>query len=122
MVVEEPSVASTRAGEGCFLSDGLPEEVALEHEIVTLWKECKTKTAIFGRNKTDVKLSKEGVIRVQANLDCVLYEYKQQLAKAGRNGRWTSFLRSHGKSRATADRWAKRHELRVIPQPVIGPH
>ena len=122
MAVEEPSVASAPAGNGNLLSDGLPEEVALEQELVTLWQECKTKTAIFGRNKTDVKLSKEGVIRVQAKLDRVLYEYKQQLANAGRNGRWTPFLRSQGMVRATADRWAKRHELRVISQPVIGPH
>ena len=109
MAVEETSVASAPAGNGNLLSDGLPEEVALEQELVTLWQECKTKTAIFGRNKTDVKLSKEGVIRVQAKLDRVLYEYKQQLANAGRNGRWTPFLRSQGMVRATADRWAKRH-------------
>jgi hypothetical protein len=121
MAAKEPSVASAPAGDGNLLSGGLPEEVALEQEIVTLWQECKTKTAIFGRNKTNVKLSKEGVIRVQAKLDCVLYEYKQQLASAGRNGRWTPFLRGHGMSRATADRWAKRHELRVNLNPQIGP-
>jgi len=118
---EEPSGASTPAGEGRLLSDDLPEQVALEKEIITLWKECKTKTAIFGRNKTDVKLSKEGVIRVQAELDRALYEFKQQLSKTGRNGCWTPFLRDHNMARPTADRWAKRHELRIIPQAVIGP-
>ena len=96
--------------------------MALEQKIVTLWQVCQKKTAIFGRNKTEVKLSKEGVIRVQAELDRMLHEYKKQLAKTGRNGRWTPFLRGLGMARPTADRWAKRHELRVNSKPVIGPH
>jgi hypothetical protein len=118
---EEPSDESAPAGEGRFLSDDLPEQVALEKGIVTLWQECKEKTAIFGRNVGDVKRSKEEVARLQAELDRMLHEYKEQLAKSGRNGRWTPFLRSLHLARATADRWAKRHELRVSPKPLIGP-
>ena len=118
---EEPSGASTPAGEGRLLSDDLPEQVALEKEIVILWQECKGKTAIFGHQRDNVKQSKEEVTRLQAELDRALYEFKQHLSKTGRNGRWTPFLRDHSMARPTADRWAKRHELRIIPQAVIGP-
>jgi hypothetical protein len=118
---EEPSDASTPAGEGRLLSDDLPEQVALEKEIVILWQECKGKTAIFGHQRDNVKQSKEEVTRLQAELDRALYEFKQHLSKTGRNGRWTPFLRDHSMARPTADRWAKRHELRIIPQAVIGP-
>src|ERR1035437_11126956 len=31
-------------------------------------------------------------------------------------------FRSHGMPRVTADRWAKRHELRLNPKSVIGPY
>jgi len=98
------------------------EEVALEHEFVALWQKCKKAAGTLLRTKHDVRLGKDAIGHLQFELDRVLHEYKQQLVKTGRNGRWTPFLRRQDISRATADRWVNRHELRVNPKPVIGPN
>ena len=44
---------------------------------------------------------------------------KHVLAKPGRNGQWSAFLRAEGIAKATADRLVKKHEETSGPQPSL---
>jgi len=47
---------------------------------------------------------------IREHLGKLLFRLKQVLAKPGRDGRWSSFLKEHGIPRATADRLVARHQ------------
>ena len=52
---------------------------------------------------------------VRQRLGKLLFHLKQVLAKPGRDGRWSSFLKEHGIPRATADRLVARHQRSLDP-------
>jgi hypothetical protein len=75
----------------------------VEEKIIELLEESRKK-------KNSLKQSRLDSSRVQVALVAQLFEYKKLLAKTGRNGRWTGFLKLHGMNRATVDRWVERHK------------
>jgi DNA mismatch repair ATPase MutL len=92
------------------MTEGSQAEISLEKQIGQLCGARNMYSSTIGRNR-----QKLAVVKVQ--LAEQLYNYKQLLARTGRGGKWTSFLRSLDINRASADRWVQAHERSLLPQP-----
>lgn len=79
------------------------DERRLADEIRQLW-------AVHMEAKTTVKKTREEIKGIRQRLGERLYQMKKLLVKKGRNGGWSSFLRSEGIAKATADRLVRKHE------------
>ena len=71
-------------------------------EIRQLW-------AVHVNAKTTVKKTKADLKAILERLSERLYELKQLLARPGRNGQWSAWLKERKISRATADRLVQRY-------------
>src|ERR1039458_5031353 len=83
----------------------LPEtgdEQRLADEIRQLW-------AVHVEAKTTVKNTRADLKAIRELLGERLYELKQLLARPGRNGQWSAWLKERKISRATADRLVQRY-------------
>ena len=78
-------------------------EVSLSKEITALWSAHQDGKASAKRTKEDLKA-------IRRDLGERLHAMKTLLARTGRGGQWTSYLREHKISRTTADRWSREHE------------
>lgn len=87
-------------------------EQQLADEIRHLW-------AVHVAAKTTVKQTREELRTLRKRLSERLCQMKLLLARPGRNGGWSSFLRSQGIAKATADRLVRKHEEISSPQPNI---
>ena len=85
------------------------DEQRLADEITQLW-------AVHTDAKTTVKKTKADLKAIRELLSERLFEMKQLLVKPGRSGGWSSFLRSEGIAKATADRLVRKHEESSDPQ------
>jgi hypothetical protein len=65
--------------------------------------------------KSAARATNEELRVIRAKLGERLHELKQVLAKPGRGGQWSSFLKERGIPRATADRLVERHERLINP-------
>jgi len=77
----------------------------LEQQIRTLWNTL-LKTA------AENKSTQESLAMTTRELEKDRSLYKGVLAKAGRNGKWSEFLRELGMPKATADRYVNRFRRR----------
>jgi len=78
------------------------DEQRLADEIRQLW-------AVHVEAKTTVKKTKADLKAIRERLSERLYELKQLLARPGRNGQWSAWLKERKISRATADRLVQRY-------------
>src|ERR1017187_5533945 len=78
------------------------EEQRLADEIGQLWE-------VHAEAKTTVTKTKEELKAIRELLSERLYELKQLLARPGRCGQWSSWLKERKISRATADRLVQRY-------------
>ena len=77
-------------------------ETELGFEVEILWAEHQ-------RVNATKKTSAAELRRIRQELGRKLFECKQLLARPGRGGEWSSWLKDRGISRATADRWVNRY-------------
>ena len=78
------------------------DEQRLADEIAQLWE-------VHAQAKNTVKKTKEELKAIRQLLSERLYELKQLLARPGRCGQWSSWLKERKISRATADRLVQRY-------------
>ncbi|MGO9270474.1 MAG: hypothetical protein ACLQOO_09515 [Terriglobia bacterium] len=108
MVVEE-------TGTEAIATAASPEsdtEQKLTDEIRQLW-------AVHTDAQATVKKTKAEIKAIRQRLSERLFEMKQLLAKPGRNGGWSSFLRAEGIAKATADRLVRKHQRPVGQEPNV---
>jgi hypothetical protein len=86
------------------------DETALTAEITELWR-------LHGDFEGSIKSQTENLRSLRAELGKRLSEMKQLLARPGRNGQWSSWLKEHGIARATADRLVLKFERSLHPDP-----
>jgi hypothetical protein len=79
------------------------DEAALTAEITELWR-------LHADHKGMIKNQTENLRSLRAELGKRLSEMKQVLARPGRNGQWSSWLKQHKIARATADRLVLKFE------------
>ena len=86
----------------------LEDEACLTVEILQYWD-------IHLHYHGSMKETNQKAREVRQHLGKLLFHLKQVLAKPGRDGRWSSFLKEHGIPRATADRLVARHQRSLDP-------
>jgi hypothetical protein len=86
------------------------QETALADEIKELWSSQKGKMSSIRRSRVELE-------KLRNKLAERLYEYKHLLARTGRGGKWTEFLRQEGIPRASADRHVEKWKLSKFPEP-----
>ena len=81
--------------------DELQDQAFLTAQITYLWtvREC---------HATAISKDRKGMRSVDASLGQMLYSMKSLLARPGRGGNWSPWLKERGIARATADRLALR--------------
>jgi hypothetical protein len=80
----------------------------LSSSIAFLWSSQK-------KEAKNARKTKEEARHIRLALGQQLYELKTIYVKAGRNGKWSSYLSGAGISKATADRYVERHKQRITP-------
>jgi hypothetical protein len=88
--------------------DGAPDEAALTAEIAQLWQ-------IHSDYKTSIKHQSEGLRTLRTELGKKLSDMKRILARPGRGGEWSGWLKQRKISRATADRLVLQFERSLNP-------
>ena len=97
-------VIAVERGTGTFdtvMEPGSEEEQKLAEEIARLWE-------VHVQAKGVVKKTRDELKAIWERLSERLYEMKQLLARPGRNGQWSAWLKERHISRATADRLVQR--------------
>jgi len=84
-------------------------ERKLAIDIIDLWD-------VHVQAQTIVATTKEELKVIRQSLGERLHEMKQLLARPGRNGEWSPFLKEHKIPRTTADRLVAAHERSLAPQ------
>ena len=84
------------------------DEGALTTEIVQLWQ-------VHRDFQTSIKHQTQEFRSLRTELGKHLTEMKQVLARPGRNGRWSTFLKEHQIPRATADRLVQKYMRSIYP-------
>jgi len=102
----------TALAEPATAQDGHEDEQKLADEIRQLW-------AVHTDAQATVKKTREELKAIRQRLSERLYEMKQLLVKPGRNGGWSSFLRSQGIAKPTADRLVRAHKESIDPEPNV---
>jgi hypothetical protein len=102
---EATPASSTSAGLGVLPEAG----EALIREVRQLW-------AARGEALASARRSKEEALGILLELGKLLSEAKQSLARPGRKGGWSSFVRALGFSRAEADGLVRRYRRTLEPQ------
>src|ERR1700691_4904977 len=77
-------------------------------EIASLW-------SAHQNAKSAARATKDELRHIRVKLGERLHELKQVLARAGRDGQWSAFLRAHKIPRATADRLVGHYEQSINP-------
>jgi len=88
--------------------DAAQDETALTAEISELWR-------LHSDYKGSIKMQTENLRSLRAELGKRLSEMKQVLAKPGRSGGWSAWLKERQISRATADRLVLKFERSLNP-------
>jgi hypothetical protein len=83
-------------------------ESVLTDQIVQLWQ-------VHRDYQTSIKHQTQEFRSLRAELGKHLAEMKQVLARPGRNGQWSAFLKQHQIPRATADRLVQKYERSLHP-------
>lgn len=104
-VTEEVNVTSPAVGSAPSESE---TEAKLTSDIRSLWTAHQTNTATAKRTKEELE-------DLRFDLGLKLREMKSILVRTGRSGGWSSYLRSHGVPRASAERYIKQYEAIFNP-------
>ncbi len=88
--------------------DAAQDEAALTAEISELWR-------LHTDYKGSIKNQTENLRTLRSELGKLLHQMKALLAKPGRSGQWSSWLKQHKIARATADRLALKFERSLNP-------
>jgi hypothetical protein len=99
---------SAQVAKGTEPTSAVEDEVCLTTEIIQYWD-------LHLRHQGSMQETTRQARVVRKHLGSLLFRLKQVLAKPGRDGRWSSFLREHGIPRATADRLVARHQQSLDP-------
>jgi hypothetical protein len=75
---------------------------------VELWSFRDKKDSFLRKTRNDLA-------SLRRSLAQGLHDYKKLLARTGRDGKWTEFLRQNNIPRASADRYVKRWERELAP-------
>jgi hypothetical protein len=107
ITVQEPGTDAIPAVSTTAPSSEPPETAQrLAEEIRALW-------AAYADAQASAKRAKAEIKEVRERLGEKLHAMKLLLAKPGRNGAWSSFLRNQGIGKGTADPLARKHERPV---------
>lgn len=87
----------------------LQAESVLTDQIVQLWQ-------VHRDYQTSIKHQAQEFRNLRTELGKYLAEMKQMLARPGRNGQWSTFLKEHQIPRATADRLVQKQLRSLNPQ------
>ena len=85
------------------------DEIALTDQIVQLWQ-------IHRDYQTTIKHQTQDLRVLRTELGKYLAEMKEMLAKPGRSGQWSSWLKERKIPRATADRLVTNFERSLNPE------
>lgn len=88
--------------------DNEPDETSLTAEIAELWR-------LHTDYKGSIKSQTDNLRGLRSELGKLLHQMKALLAKPGRSGQWSSWLKQHKIARATADRLVLRHKRSLNP-------
>jgi hypothetical protein len=83
-------------------------EAKLNSDIKSLWSAHQV-------TKATAKHTRQELETLRFDLGCKLHEMKSLLVRSGRSGGWSSYLRSHGILRGSAERYIKRSEALANP-------
>jgi hypothetical protein len=86
----------------------LQDETALANEITELWSSQKRKSLSLRRSRQELET-------LRTSLSNRLYDLKHLLARPGREGKWTEFLRQQDIPRTTADRYVDKWKRSISP-------
>lgn len=103
-----PTVLEISGSPDIDIGNSLENETVLTAEILRLWE-------IYRASKNSVKDENHRLRIARHDLSRLLFQMKQALAKPGRNGEWSSWLREKGIPRATGDRLAQKYERSLNP-------
>jgi|SRR5579884_2201473 len=84
------------------------DETALTEQIAQLWR-------LHSDYKGSIKSQTENLRSLRSELGKLLHQMKALLARPGRNGQWSAWLKERQISRATADRLVTKHERSLNP-------
>jgi hypothetical protein len=100
-VIDATNTTESMAGD--FTPETVEAHKELGEAITNLW-------VAHANAKIAAKATSEELRTLRAKLGEQLSEMKQILAKPGRDGQWSGFLREHNIPRVTADRLVARHQ------------
>jgi hypothetical protein len=106
------SAVYTALPEPSIGEDSHEVEQKLADEIRGLW-------LVHLETQTAAKKTKAELASIRQWLGKSLWCMKRLLAKQGRSGRWSEFLRSEGIAKATGDRLVRAHAQSINPEPNI---
>lgn len=86
-----------------------PDEADLSAEITELWR-------LHTDYKGTIKNQTSNLRSLRSELGRLLHQMKGLLARPGRNGQWSAWLKEREISRATADRLIAKHERSLNPE------
>jgi hypothetical protein len=86
-----------------------PDEANLNAEITELWR-------LHTDYKGSIKNQTENLRSLRTELGKLLHQMKALLAKPGRGGQWSAWLKERQISRATADRLVTKYERSLNPE------
>jgi hypothetical protein len=104
-----------------------PHRVGRRHDQNELGETITSLWVAHANAKIASRATNQELRVLRAKLGEQLSEMKQLLAKPGRGGQWSGFLRERGIPRATADRLAARHlrslnpDLNCVIEPISEP-
>jgi hypothetical protein len=88
----------------------LEDETFLTVEILQLWE-------TYRAYKSTLKEDNQRLRTARHDLSRVLFQMKEVLAKPGRNGQWSAWLKEKEICQATADRLVARYQQSLNPEP-----
>jgi hypothetical protein len=111
-------IAVSEAFSLVTLEDSKAEQVMVTN-IVSLWNSLERKSSSAQISKKSVADTKEDIAETKRALCVQLSAFKKLLAKVGRNGRWSQFLKEENMSKTTADRYVKWFDKMMEPTKLV---
>jgi hypothetical protein len=106
--IQDPVLAHSPVSEIHEFVTPLQDESVLTDQIVQLWQ-------VHGDYQTSMKHETEKFRALRNELGKLLHQMKELLARPGRNGQWSGWLKERAIPRATADRLVQKHERSLSP-------
>ena len=103
-----PNFSEEEKTTGAGNPEELQDETALANEITELWSSQKRKSLSLRRSRQELET-------LRTSLSNRLYDLKHLLARPGREGKWTEFLRQQNIPRTTADRYVDKWKRSTSP-------